>query len=162
MALTTKILSLIMIIEGEDGITHINVYSKGKLKIGRWLSNFSYTPISLDDGDFNSIEGYWYWLFSGDDRFKILSGHDAKTLGKEVVSKEQKIIDESFKEKIKKAIDIKLKKYLDKSETLCNYNLPLCHYYDYKGKRVDAGHEWLIEHIEYRREMLREYFKAKI
>jgi len=29
-------------IEGIDGETHINIYSKGKTEIGRWLSNFSY------------------------------------------------------------------------------------------------------------------------
>ena len=50
-----------MIIEGIDGMTHINVYSKGKTEIGRWLSNFAYSPIDLgNEGYFSSIEGYWY------------------------------------------------------------------------------------------------------
>ena len=45
-----------------DGITHINVYSKGKTTLGRWLTNFAHTPIDTIDGHFESIEGYWYWL----------------------------------------------------------------------------------------------------
>ena len=40
-----------------DGVHHINVYSKSKTEIGRWLSNFSYSPIQTKDGDFESIEG---------------------------------------------------------------------------------------------------------
>ena len=27
----------------EDGYNHINVYSKGKTELGRWLSNFAHT-----------------------------------------------------------------------------------------------------------------------
>ena len=43
--------------------------------------------------------------------------------------------DELINKATKQLIDAKLKKYLDKSLILCNYNLPLCHYYDYKGKK---------------------------
>jgi len=150
-----------MIIEGEDGTTHINIYSRAKTKLGRWLSNFSYTPITLVDGDFDSIEGYWYWLFSGEERFKTLSGHAAKKLGKELVKKEEKVVDDVIKAKIKNAIDVKLKKYFDKATQLSRTTLPLCHYYEYGGKRVDAGHEWIVKHIELRREMLKEYFLKK-
>jgi hypothetical protein len=43
----------------DDGITHINIYSKGKTELGRWLSNFTYHPIETEDGKFDSVEGYW-------------------------------------------------------------------------------------------------------
>ena len=35
-----------------------------------------------------------------------------------------------FKDKIKKAIDIKLKTYLDKAREFSKTDLPLCHYYE--------------------------------
>jgi len=52
-----------MIIEGVDGVTHVNIYSKAKTELGRWLSNFAYAPIRITGhGRFASIEAYWYWL----------------------------------------------------------------------------------------------------
>jgi len=49
-----------------DGIDHINVYSKAKTDLGKFLSNFTYAKIKTQDGIFSSIEGYWYWLLSSD------------------------------------------------------------------------------------------------
>lgn len=149
-----------MIIEGEEGVTHINVYSKSKTELGKWLSNFSHSPISLEEGVFNSIEGYWYWLSCFDDRLKNMSGFAAKQLGKELRGEFNHTPD-NFEEKIKKALDVKLKTYLNKSKELCESDLPLCHYYEYGGKRVNSGHSWIIDHIELRRQMLKEYFKNK-
>ena len=150
-----------MIIEGEDGVTHINVYSKGKTSLGRWLSNFYHSPIVLeDDGRFDSIEGYWYWITVRDDRLRNVAGFNAKKLGKELTEESSKDC-EGFEDKIKKALDVKMKTYLDKSKELCDSDLPLCHYYEYSEKRLDAGYEWIIEHIEYRRQMLNEYFENK-
>ena len=31
----------------KDGIDHINIYSKGKTELGKYLSNFTYAPIKL-------------------------------------------------------------------------------------------------------------------
>lgn len=31
----------------EDGITHINVYSKGATELGRLLTNFAHTPLHI-------------------------------------------------------------------------------------------------------------------
>lgn len=39
-----------MINPEEDGITHINIYSKGKTDLGRMLSNFAKFPIETVDG----------------------------------------------------------------------------------------------------------------
>src|ERR1035437_2869192 len=141
-----------MIIQGEDGITHINIYSKGKTEIGRWLSNFAESPITLkDDGEFASIEGYWYWLSSKDERLRKLSGFPAKQLGKELDN--QKEIDSDFNNKIKNAIDVKMKTYLNMSKILCSSELPICHYYDYYGKKVDAGFEWIVRSEEHTSEL---------
>lgn len=46
-----------------DGVTHINIYSKGKTQLGRVASNFAYFPFEIpNDGRFSSVEGYWHWL----------------------------------------------------------------------------------------------------
>jgi hypothetical protein len=46
----------------QDGINHINIYSKGKTELGRLLTNFARTPIETPFGHFESGEGYWFWL----------------------------------------------------------------------------------------------------
>lgn len=51
-----------MIDHNKDGIDHINIYSKGRTALGRFLSNFAQAEIETEDGEFASIEGYWYWL----------------------------------------------------------------------------------------------------
>ena len=146
-----------MIISGPDGVTHINIYSKAETEVGKWLSNFSYTPIRLPgEGSFLCIEAYWYWLLTKDERLRGLRGISAKHLGKSLKSKHKPI--DGFEDKIKKAIDIKLKSNLDLCRVLCTSNLPLCHYFTYEDKRVDAGYEWITEHIEERRKLLRDYF----
>jgi len=139
-----------------DGVYHINVYSKGQTKIGRFYSNFSKTPIYLQDGLFYSIEAYWYWLITDGKSPKDTFGYDAKGKGKRF--DRIKNIDE---DKIKKAIDIKLKNNLGFIYENDNFDLPLEHYYLYGDKRVEGGYEWIIEHLELRRKQLKEYFNNK-
>ena len=143
--------------EDIDGVHHINIYSKGKTEIGRWLSNFSYCPIQTEDGWFNSIEGYWYWLSTLNDKLRDLHGFSAKKLGKE--SEKLITLDEDvFQEKICKAIDLKLKTNPKWVAEQCN--LPLRHYYDYGGKRIEKQeYNWITEHIQKRVKQLREYYK---
>lgn len=138
-----------------DGETHINIYSKGKTEIGRWLSNFSLCPIETDHGWFKSIEGYWYWQTTLNDHLRELHGFAAKKLGKES-EKVVEIPEEEFKNRIKKAIDLKLK---TRPKDVADINLPLQHYYEYGGKRVEAGYEWITEHIELRIKQLKEYYE---
>lgn len=143
-----------MIIEGEDSITHINIFSTGKTILGRLLSNFSYSPFKCEDGEFYSIEGYWYWLQTKDKRLRFLHGYQAKKLGSSL----PKIYEElEFEKKIKKAIICKIKhnKYL--IQLLRESYLPFCHYYVFsKEFRKDAGHDWLIEFISLIRDKIQE------
>lgn len=116
-----------------DGIHHINIYSKGKTEVGRWLTNFAYYPIQTENVWFNSIEGYWYWLTTLNDNLREQHGFSAKKLGKES-DKIQELSDKVFKDKICKAIDLKLKtnpKWITEKA-----NLPLKHYYDYGEKEL--------------------------
>ena len=143
-----------MIPEGIDGIDHINIYSKGKTKLGRWLTNFSYSPISIPDfGDFNSIEAFWYYLGCEDDSLRPLSGWQAKQKGRQI---KQTIERNNFEELIKAAIDIKLKSNIPLLLEFKQSTLPLFHYYEYGDKRVDAGYEWILDHISDRRQLLKD------
>lgn len=140
-----------------DGIHHINIYSKGETEIGRWLSNFSYSPIKTEHGDFDSVEGYWYWLTTLHGKLRELYGFSAKKLGKSC-KKVKEYSDEDFKKYICKAIDSKLK---TRAEWVAkSVNLPLKHYYDYGGKRIEKQeYHWITEHIQNRVNQLREYYK---
>lgn len=131
-----------------DGLTHINVYSKGKTWLGRTLSNFAYCPIETIDGHFDSIEGYWYWLSCKDDVLRFLSGWRAKQYGRNAGGKDW-IDSDDFKYKIKAAIDIKLLSIDGLLNELQNCHLPLKHYYVFNGKvKIVSQSNWIIGHLE--------------
>ena len=139
-----------MIDPKQDGITHINVYSKGNTVLGRLLSNFAHTPVKTEDGKFESIEGYWYWLGTRDDRLRKLYGYKAKQLGRELSDKVDKIDGKEFRRKIRKAV----RRKITKTDKIIDFikktkKLPLMHYYVYSGKAVEPkGNEWLLKHLE--------------
>ncbi len=139
-----------MIDPEKDGIDHINVYSKGKTSLGRFLSNFALCPIETEDGPFDSIEGYWYWLGYPDDRLRTVFGFRAKQLGRELGASDWQDGD-VFKRKICDAITAKMQtsdfyEILDHSVQV--EGLPLKHYYNYSGKVVEPEEgKWIIEHI---------------
>ena len=132
----------------DDGVTHIDIYSKGKTELGRWLTNFSYSPFNNPEyGKFLSMEGFWYWVSTGmkEERFRTLVGFKAKELGKTM-----KVVDvgEEFESIIKQGIRQKLISDKAKLRELLECNLPLAHYYVYGGKCVSAGYEWITKYIE--------------
>ena len=160
-----------------DGIDHINIYSKGRTSIGRFLSNFAQADIETDDGDFASIEGYWYWLLlpmelnscssdiSEDDissfleKKKILHsvfGYDAKNIGKRLLDRygrrltdEQVDNDIDFKSKIKNAIKFKINNHPKYKKELLESTLPFNHYYIFYGKiKEPTSHRWVIDYMD--------------
>lgn len=138
------------IVLSEDGVTHLNVYSKARTELGRWLTNFAHTPIDTEDGPFESIEGYWYWLGNHDERLRVLHGWQAKDYGRKLV-KEHKLDHVLFEHKIKKAIALKIDANPIMRSLLVANKLPLAHYYVY-GNPVnpvvrDAGYKWILEFI---------------
>jgi hypothetical protein len=148
----------------EDGITHINIYSKGKTELGRMLSNFYKFPIKTLDGDFMSVEGYWYWLSIDEntperEELRKLYGFKVKQRGKEILDKtnngKSSRFDEDFERKILRAIWYKFRRCSDliKPEYA---NLPIVHYYCYGGKVIDVTdkYEWMIKGIEKMRNYL--------
>lgn len=135
----------------EDGKTHINIYSKGKTELGRYLSNFQKCDIETEDGSFKSIEGYWYWLLSQDDNkdcLRNLYGFKAKQKGRELKGLDW-CDDEWFKNKIKKAISYKIENMPENIKIQFHENkLPYDHYYVYGGKEVKVKNgRWVIEYI---------------
>lgn len=138
-----------MINPSEDGIKHINIYSKGKTRLGTWLSNFTYAPIKLvDDGDFCSIEGYWYWVSSKDDRLREMCGYEAKKHGRLIGAKEW-LEEETFQLKIKKAIRVKIETYPFWKERFALSELPFTHYYCYENKVINVEKaKWIVEYFE--------------
>ena len=137
-----------------DGKDHINVYSKGKTKLGRNLSNFAKFPIRTDDGSFYSIEGYWYWLLTQHEALRKMWGWNAKMLGRELLEdKDREWCDSDvFKSKILHAIEIKIDTYPVISDQFYDSTLPFTHYYEYYGKVViPEGGEWIVEFLEKKR-----------
>lgn len=137
----------------DDGKTHLNVYSRGATPLGKLLSNFAHTPFTLDDhGTFASVEGYWYWLSTKDERLRHLHGFAAKKLGREV--RTQVAYDPTFKTKINKAIRAKLDQHPPIVALLRQSTLPFVHYYVTKGKVQDRTEEsqWMLDiYEEYRK-----------
>lgn len=132
-----------------DGVDHINIYSQAKTTLGRFLTNFTHTPFNHpEDGNFCSIEGYWYWLSCKDDKLRTLSGFKAKEYGRSIGAKDWQD-DEEFKRKIKLAILIKIQSNEMFKQELHNLRLPLTHYYNYGGKIVEPKEgRWIIEYLE--------------
>lgn len=129
-----------------DGIDHINIYSKGKTKLGRLLSNFASTPVDTVDGTFNSIEGYWYWLGCGARELRQLTGWEAKKFGR-LMNAADYNDDPQFKLKIAVALLTKLIQNKELFEMFKGNELPFKHYYVYGDKVVIEPKEgkWILE-----------------
>ena len=156
----------------KDGIDHINIYSKGKTPLGKFLSNFAYAEIETEDGEFVSVEGYWYWLLCGSDPktatkeregLRLVFGFDAKNLGRKILEAqdsldERKVDSETdFQRKIKAAIKFKIDNNPKYKSELAKCTLPFEHYYVFYGKvKEPTSHRWIIDYLD---ELRKEYGK---
>ncbi len=136
----------------KDGVDHINIYSNDKTELGRFLSNFTYSPfVHPQFGSFNSIEGFWWWLSTGKkyDEFRILHGLKARNRGREL----PRVPYEQFEETIKRAIQLKIETKPDIRLKLALNKLPFKHYYVFNdsGKvvvRPVPNVYWQVKFIE--------------
>ncbi len=146
-----------MIDPKDDGKTHLNIYSKGLTKLGRFLSNFADCDIQTEDGYFRTIEGYWYWLSTRDGRLRNLPGWECKTLGRKLRGDDW-LKDPAFEKKIMKAIIVKISTNewcID--ELKKSAGLPFYHYYTY-GPKVMMVKDglWVVSLIsEFRDELVK-------
>lgn len=134
-----------------DGVTHINVYSQGATELGRFLSNFTPCKILTPEGEFSSVEGYWYYLNSPDtparEKLKSATGFAVKKLGRDLKAKDWNN-DPLFQTKIKFAIFQKLIGNPERFSELRGLKLPLRHYYVYNGKAVEPKDgKWILEFL---------------
>lgn len=138
----------------EDGITHINIYSKGKTELGRLLSNFSRTPFTYEPyGYFESAEAFYYWYCTGQkhDDLKVLYGFNAKNKGIQYNSDRIDILGltcDDF-EILQNSLVRKIACNPDIANLLKESTLPFYHYYNYSGKVIiPEGVDWLSEIYE--------------
>lgn len=131
----------------QDGVTHINVYSKGKTELGQLLTNFARTPFEHPtDGHFESVEGYWYWAKTGknQDQLRRFYGFYAKDMGRGIPT----VFNPNFEADIISAIRAKAACNVDIQTLLASSGeLPLLHYYVYGGTKVvmPKGHHWQLK-----------------
>lgn len=120
----------------DDGKTHLNIYSQGKTKLGKDLSNFGHFPfVHKEHGAFASVEGYWYWLTRQDERLRHAHGYEAKQLGQSL-PEVKRWHSEKFESLIKEALAAKLDRNPGMAKALAETTIPLTHYYAkyYDGK----------------------------
>ena len=150
-----------------DGVTHINVYSNGKTKIGQALSHMHHAPWNTADGQFECFEGWWFWQLAGNsgvqlalfgadrEKLRTLNGKDAKKEGTAIVGKKNDWPEAAslatFKAKYEAAAKAKLVQYPDLVVLLRTSTLPLVHYYivkEYKGELFtysDPRGDWMMD-----------------
>ena len=156
----------------DDGVKFINVYSRGRTKLGRMMSNFASPPVPLTtaEGDFASVEGYWFYLGTGSaagaerEELHRLTGFQAKSRGGELrelfpPSEAERLGEMEFREKIKDALVGKLLAMPELAALLVDSTLPFVHYYVYgegeKSGIVPGEGLWLVDAWEWLRESLR-------
>lgn len=145
------------IIPENDGIDHINLYSKSKSELGRLLTNFAHTPFNHHlFGEFCSIEGLWYWLLTDrkHDELRKVSGYAAKELGKAFLKEEKLVqVPDDFMQNIKSGILAKVEQNEVVRSLLKENHLPLIHYYTYgdpgnQAIRRPREYDWITTYLE--------------
>jgi hypothetical protein len=141
----------------KDGEDHINIYSKGETILGRYLSNF--TEQKFKDpycGEFQSIEGYWYYNLTGDSNLKNYSGYKAKKYGQDQLKKIERNEWAVNKQRIKIALLCKLTQgNTFRLNDFIKSTLPFKHYYKYGDKIVEPKEgKWITDFFEDLRRIL--------
>ena len=145
----------------DDGISHLNIWSKARTELGQAASNFALTPFTHPDyGGFASIEALWYWLATGMQHSELrrLYGVSAKTAGKRLPRVEMD--SEKFQSIIKEAIRLKFEQTPGLKKLLTESLLPFEHYFVY-GHDNDVirdqrpRHGWQTDYLEHLRDTWR-------
>lgn len=113
-----------------DGVDHINIYTKGQTLLGRLLSNMADVPcVHPKYGAFRTVEGFWYYVATGFkyEEFRSLSGYDAKKQGRNY----PRIPVGNFHDMVKEVIRSKIENSPDLKKLVKESTLPFTHYYFY-------------------------------
>lgn len=147
----------------EDGVTHIDIYTKGATRLGRDLTNLA--PLGFVHpvyGAFACVEGFWYWNKTGriHDQLRTLSGFECKKLGKKL----ERVDCPTFNEDVLEAIRCKLRQHKRLRIALTESTLPFAHYYfygerDHEPKVVYLPqYDWIVDEITRIRTLCKEYY----
>lgn len=146
----------------DDGIDHINMYSKGRTKLGRDLTHFA--PIGFthpEYGKFGSVEAFWYWASTGKrwDHLRPLIGFKAKEEGKKL----EVIKYPTFMNEVEEANRLKILQNPELLEAFKNSTLPLTHYYAYgNAPDMKAVSHWSTPWFEYFFTKLRKELRGEL
>lgn len=147
-----------MIDPQNDGVDHINIYSRGKTELGRALSNFAPTRFAHPTlGVFCSMEGFYYFISTGmkHDVLRALHGYKAKQIG----SEKERVYCEDFERLMKEGLSCKIKHNPWIMDLLKSSSLPFTHYYFYGTDKVKVvfpkGNDWLVDGVTEIRDMLK-------
>lgn len=133
-----------------DGVDHINIYSKGATELGRLLTHFAHKPFTHPYfGPFASMEGLWYFIRNGgvDENLRYLSGIKAKNLGRKSEPKWYP----DFRQDILAANYQKIIQNEEIREMMIASTLPFDHYYLFGPNQITvtpSDSKWLIEGFE--------------
>lgn len=139
----------------DDGVTHINIYSKGSTALGVMLSNFYLQQFRLEDhGHFASIECFWHWLSTGKqhDCLRSTWGYGAKMAARKF--DKVPMPEEEFRREIIRAIKIKILTNGELRRLFVESTLPFAHYYYFGDKErakvyeQDGRFTWLTDFFE--------------
>lgn len=134
----------------QDGVTHVNIYSRGKTRVGRLASNFAKTPFNHPvHGYFASVEAAWYWWTAQGprrDEIRAQCGWRAKRLGRDLGAEDWPT-DPAHRQFIEECLQAKSRAHPEIVEGLREMNLPITHYYVFYGRvkpawEEDWTHQW--------------------
>jgi len=133
----------------EEGITHINIYSRSNSTLGRILSNWSPCGINTCLGKFLSIEGLIYYMGSFDESLRSVCGYEAKQLG-EKLDRNIRLPEDVFKRIIIGGMESKIEALMPPfRKEFIRSVLPLTHYYIYGTKVVEIPKwQWQVDEWE--------------
>ena len=136
-----------------EGVNHYNIYSQSRTELGKFLSHFTYHPVeTFEHGQFDSLEGYWYWLKYRDPILRGLSGYEAKKHGQDLAKTripQMSSDDPKFIRDILFATSVKLHTMPPVLKLrLSQSRLPLIHAYEHQGKySFQSSMDFIIAHI---------------
>lgn len=110
-----------------------------------------------EDGSFESIGGYWWWLLSGKDKARKLSGKDVFT--EKNVGAKNRVKTEEFQDKILKATWHKIRQNQKIFWRFEQNILDFRRYYVHEGKLYrPSDSEWICDGLEVMSEYIDQNF----
>lgn len=143
----------------DDGVKHINIYSRGATELGRALSNFTRTPFMHPEyGYFESMEGFYFYVSTGfkHEDLRDRWGSHAKIAG----SQRDRIPLDNFIEVVDGGCRAKVRCNGNIGDQIFRSTLPFAHYYvwgENASKRavVPVKHQWIVDSFEAIRQELK-------